>query len=329
MKKFLAVILFVTIVFCTGCEGGANETKQSSEAARDVVDPYVGDEPEFHEQALDPYVGDEPEFHEQVLDVPDPEDAVNPEEQPDLIVEHPGDVEPFLPDESGDENAPEETTTESESAEGVFLDDRYDIPIEDFKTMIDTLVVEDGTYIICGGKAAFCQEGRETYSWESVTYFDDFLFQIDGEVYARMGGRIVHFVDADMFIMAEVVAECQWTGTDFYCYYFVGDGELHFWSPTNDCYIASGVNYVRTTNGHTFYESQDGDIYVLNADPFAIMRVSSDYVYAHPVPVVRLGEGPMSTYSDRLISYGEENERKAATDFDPYFGLDRSAGGDD
>ncbi len=331
MKKLrlLALILFVTIVFCTGCEGDANETKQSeAEAARDVVDPYVGDEPEFHEQAPDPYVGDEPEFHEQVLDVPDPEDAVKPEEQPDLVVEHPGDVGPFLPDESS-ESASEETTESESSAEGVFLDDRYDIPIEDFKTMIDTLVVEDGTYIICGGKAAFCQEGRETYVWESITYFDDFLFQIDGKVYARMGGRIVQFVEADMFIMASAVAECEWTGTEFYCYYFVGDGELHFWSPTNDCYIASGVRYVHTTNGHTFYESQNGDIYVLNADPFAIMRASADYVNAHPVPVVRLGEGPMSTYSDRLISYDEEYERKAATDFDHYYGLNPLAWGND
>ena len=311
MKKlYLMLIIFATIVivFCTGCEGDAKKTNTQTEAARNDLD--------------DPYVGDEPEFEEQHLDVPDPEDAVKPEEQPDLIVEHPGDVEPFLPDES---IASEETTTES--AEGVFLDDRYDVPLEDFKTMIDTLVVENGTYVICGGKAAFCQEGRETYAWESKTYFDDFLFQIDGEVYARMGGRIVHFVEQDMFIMAEMVADCEWTGTEFYCYYFVGDGELHFWSPTNDCYIASGVNYVRTTNGHTFYESKNGDIYVLNADPFAIMRVSPDYVYAHPVPVVRLGEGPMSTYSDRLISYGEENERKAATDFDHYYGLDPLAWG--
>jgi hypothetical protein len=77
MKKLslLAFILLVTIVFCTGCEGDTNETEQSSEAASDVVD--------------DPYIGDEPEFHEQYLDVPDPEDAVKPEEQPDLIVEHP------------------------------------------------------------------------------------------------------------------------------------------------------------------------------------------------------------------------------------------------
>lgn len=313
MKKLslLAFILLVTIVFCTGCEGDTNETEQSSEAASDVVD--------------DPYIGDEPEFHEQYLDVPDPEDAVKPEEQPDLIVEHPGDIEPFLPDE-GSESVSEETT---ESAEGVFLDDRYDIPLEDFKTMIDTLVVEDGTYVICGGKAAFCQEGRETYVWESETYFDDFLFQIDGEVYAKMGGRIVHFIEEDMFIMASAVAECEWTGTDFYCYYFVGDSELHFWSPTNDCYITSSVRYVHTTNRHTFFESQDGDIYVLNADPVTIMRVSPDYVYAHPVPVVRLGEGPMSTYSDRLISYGEENERKAATDFDHYYGLDPLAWGND
>ena len=313
MKKLslLAFILLVTIVFCTGCEGDTNETEQSSEAASDVVD--------------DPYIGDEPEFHEQYLDVPDPEDAVKPEEQPDLIVEHPGDIEPFLPDE-GSESVSEETT---ESAEGVFLDDRYDIPLEDFKTMIDTLVVEDGTYVICGGKAAFCQEGRETYVWESETYFDDFLFQIDGEVYAKMGGRIVHFIEEDMFIMASAVAECEWTGINFYCYYFVGDGELHFWSPTNDCYIASNVKYVHTTNKHTFYESQDGDIYVLKVDPFAIMRVSPDYVYAHPVPVVRLGEGPMSVYSDKLIPNGEENERKAATDFDHYYGLNPLAWGND
>ena len=311
MKKLslLALILLVAVVFCTGCEGDANEAKQPNEAARDVVNPHGEDEPNFHEQ---------------VIEVPNPEEAGEIAESPNLIIEQPGNFDPYLFD---DDESPATSTPDNEP--GVFLDDRYDIPKDDVDTLIDSLVVEDGTYVICGGKAAFCQEGRETYVWESETYFDDFLFQIDGEVYARMGGRIVHFVEEDMFIMASAVAECEWTGINFYCYYFVGDGELHFWSPTNDCYIASNVKYVHTTNKHTFYESQDGDIYVLNADPFAIMRVSPDYVYAHPVPVVRLGKGPMSVYSDKLIPNGEENERKAATDFDHYYGLDPLAWGND
>ena len=63
MKKLslLALILLVAVVFCTGCEGDANEAKQPNEAARDVVNPHGEDEPNFHEQ---------------VIEVPNPDDAV-------------------------------------------------------------------------------------------------------------------------------------------------------------------------------------------------------------------------------------------------------------
>lgn len=212
---------------------------------------------------------------------------------------------------------------------GGFYEDRGDIPPEDLEILIDSLVVKDGTYVICGGKAAFCQAGRETYTWESETGFSDFLFEIDGEVYARMGGSIVQFDDDNMVVMANAVAECEWTGINFYCYYFAGGDELHYWSPTVDCFIASNVKYVYTTNQHTFFESLDGGIYVLDTSPYAIARVPMEYIAANPVPVVYLGEGSMYDYYSKLEPNGEENARKAAADFDNYYGLDLLVWGSD
>ena len=206
---------------------------------------------------------------------------------------------------------------------------RGDIPPEDLEILIDAFATKEGTYIICGGKAAFCQAGRETYTWECETGFSDFLFEIDGKVYARMGGSIVQFVDENMIVVINAVAECEWTGINFYCYYFAGADELHYWSPSTECFIASNVKYVYTTNQHTFFESLDGGIYVLNTSPYAIARVPMEYIDANPVPIVYLGEGSMSDYYSKLEPNGEENARKAATDFDNYYGLDPLVWGSD
>ena len=305
MKKRFAFILCMLLVICFGCisaSAGTAGNESDNLIERETFESVDFDIPNPHDLP--------------VLEEPTTVSYDSPaitREEIEAYVDPLNEVDPELVAEFGE----------------LFESGQSDIPPEDLEILIDSLSVQDGTYVICGGKAAFCQAGRETYVWECETGFSDFLFEIDGKVYARMGGSIVQFIDENMIVMVNAVAECEWTGVNFYCYYFAGADELHYWSPSTECFIASNVKYVYTTNQHTFYESLDGGIYVLNTSPYAIARVPMDYIDTNPVPVVYLGEGSMSDYYSKLESNGEENARKAATDFDNYYGLDPLVWGND
>lgn len=213
----------------------------------------------------------------------------------------------------------------------------YDlIPPEYRDYILDWMKVDWGIVAILDiDKIVYFREGevvfdRDVYVDPSCNFlFDANEFDQNAQWrwFAYVDNSIIRLEEYDISYDAYYVADLEYTGINWRCL-SIDSGILFSWSPSNVAPIDNEVTEVYTKQGYIFYRKND-QVYVVNANAWAIARQTQDYVDKHPLESVLLGNGQLyDYYFDLDPRAGESNGLAAAAAFETKYGLDTVVWGD-
>ncbi len=182
------------------------------------------------------------------------------------------------------------------------------IPDEDLDKVITSIATPFGAIaIFSDDRVAICRGKKIMLCWDEETTENDILFDAntvcsnpERRWCGVVNNRIFYFTNELMALVVDDVCYYDYTGSEWFCYR-VANNALDVWSPSTALVrVARRVTDSLFYCGYLFYEIDGDYVYVLNADPYRIAKMSQEYVDAHPLKGIRLGDANLINYADRL-----------------------------
>ena len=194
--------------------------------------------------------------------------------------------------------------------------------------VIDWIYTDFALIIISSDNyVGYIVDGELTKAWDIKVKPDNFLFDASlfnanakYRWYGYVGDSIVRIKSDVVEYETRSIAQYAFNGSDWYCYYILSNN-LYFWSPSCTTLVDTAVVETYTKDGYTFYRKVTDDVFVIDANPFTVGRQTQEYVNAHPLTPVYLGNGPMHNYYVQLNPENGESKERLGEEFEQRYGL--------